>query len=141
MEGVNNMPCIRRCADRRNGFCFRYIARGGQNSRTAEAVSDQDGWRFIIAPKKIHRSQEILDIGRKIRVCEIAAAHAEAGEIEPQHADALCRQRRRYPRRGENIFRAGKAMRENRIGFRRAGRQFEACRQHVALRTFKSDLR
>ena len=70
-------------------------------------------------------AHEIGDVGGERRIGEIAFAGAEAGEVEPQHRDALGRQRHRDALGRQHVLAAGEAMREQRIGDRLAVRQIE----------------
>ena len=67
------------------------ICRRRQNRSTPEAVPDQDRRRFAGISQMVGGPHEIGDIRGEGGVGEIAFAGAEAGEVEPQHRDALGR--------------------------------------------------
>ena len=85
----------------------------------------------------IGRSDQIVNVRRKMRIGEFASAAAESREIETQHADAVHRQPLRDAPGGWYFLATGKAMSEQRKGHRLAKRQIEYRRQSLALRTGK----
>ena len=97
-------------------FASGICAGGGEDRGAAEAVADQDRRRLAGFAQMIGGADEIGDVGRERRVGEIALAGAEPGEIEPQHRDALGRERRRDALGRQHVLAAGEAMREQRVG-------------------------
>src|SRR5436305_3338956 len=63
-------------------------------------------------------ANEIGGVRGKGRVLEFALACADAGEVESEDSDTLCRQRGRNSFRRQHVLPAGKAMRKQRIGAR-----------------------
>ena len=119
------MRSLNRCGDvggiggRRDGddrLGIRNLPGGGEDRGAAEAVADQDRRRLAGFAQMIGGADEIGDVGREGRVGKIALAGAEAGEVEPQHRDALGRQRHRDALGRQHVLAAGEAMREQRIG-------------------------
>ena len=70
-------------------------------------------------------ADEIGDVGGEGRIGEIALAGAEAGEVEPQHGDALGGQRGRDAFCRQHVLAAGEAMRKQRVGVDRSIRRIE----------------
>ena len=81
-------------------------------------MPDQQLRRLVVLGEIVRGANQVLDVGRKIGVGEIAVAGAEPGEIETQHGDALGRERAADARRGGDILAAGKTVREQRKGQR-----------------------
>ena len=79
-------------------------------------------------------ADEIGDVGGKGRVGEIAFAGAEPGEVEPQHRDALGRQRGRDALGRQHVLAAGEAMRKQRVGADRPVRRVQRGGELMALR-------
>ena len=73
--------------------------RGGEHRGAAEAVANQDRRRGQRFPQMIRGGDEIVHIGGERRVGELALAHAEPGEIETQHGNAVELQPLRDPPR------------------------------------------
>ncbi len=116
-----------------DGPGIRNLPRGGQNGSAAEAMADQDGWRFARFAQMVGGPHQIGDVRGECGIGEITFAGAEARKIEPQHRDAFCRQRHGDPLRRQHILAAGEAMREQRIGQRLLLRQVQRGRQLMAL--------
>ena len=106
--------------------------RGGQHRGAAEAVADQDRRRAMRLAQMIGGGDEIVDIGREMRVGEFALAAAESGEVEAQHGDPDHRQPLGDALGGEIVLAAGEAVREQREGRRLADRPVEQRRELVA---------
>src|SRR5262249_2259227 len=100
-------------------------------------MADQYRGRAIRFAQIIGRSDQIVNVRRKMRIGELASAAAESSEIETQHADAVHRQPLRDALGGRYFFATGKAMSEQRKGHWLAKRQIECRRQSLALRTGK----
>ena len=115
-----------------DGLGVRDLRGGGQDRGAAEAVADQDRRRFSGFAQMIGGPHQVGDVGGEGRVGEIAFAGAEAREVEPQHRDAFCGQRRRDAFRRKHVLAAGEAMREQRIGERLALGQVERGRELMA---------
>jgi hypothetical protein len=77
---------------------------------------------------------QVADIGGKRGVGEFALAGADAGKVEAQDRDAERRQRIGDAFRRNDVLAAGEAVREQRIGARRAGRQVEHGGEFLAVR-------
>ena len=88
--------------------------------------------RFAGFAQMVGGPHQIGDVRGEGGIGEIAFAGAEARKIEPQHRDALCRQRHRDALGGQHVLAAGEAMREQRIGERLALGQIERGGQLVA---------
>ena len=114
-----------------SGIC----AGGGQDRGAAEAVADQDRRRLSGFAQMVGGAHEVGDVGGEGGVGEIALAGAKTREVEPQHRDALGRQRHRDPLRRQHVLAAGEAMREQRVGADLAVRRVERGGQLLALRT------
>ena len=88
-EQMRDMHGIGRRGDGDDRLRFRNLPGGGEDRRAAEAVADQERGRRAGFAQMIGGADEIGDVGREGRVGKFAFAGAEAGEIEPQHRDAL----------------------------------------------------
>ncbi|MGY4310007.1 hypothetical protein ACVIJ6_007250 [Bradyrhizobium sp. USDA 4369] len=100
-------------------------------------MADQDGGRLPGLAQMIGRADEVGDVGRERRIGEVAFAGAEAGEVEPEHRDAMRRQCHRDASRRMRVLAAGEAMREQRIGARHAVGEIERGGQSVAACAFE----
>ena len=120
LEQAGDMGGIGRRGDGDDGLGVRNLPGGGKDRRAAEAVADQDRRRLAGLAQMIGGPHEIGDVRGEGRVGEIAFAGAEPGEVEPQHRDALGRQRHRDALGRQHVLAAGEAMREQRIGQRLA---------------------
>src|SRR5262249_4196333 len=100
-------------------------------------MADQDRRRAISLAQMIGRSDQIVNVRRKMRIGEFASAAADASETKSQNADSVQRQPLRDTPGGGYFLATGKAMSEQRKGHRLAERQIEYRRQSLALRTGK----
>ncbi len=146
LEQAGDMGGIGRCCDGDDGPRIRNLAGGGKNCGAAEAVADQDRWRFAGFAQMVGGPYQIGDVGGEGRVGKIAFAGAETREVEPQHRDAFGGQRNRDALCRQHVLAAGEAMREQRIGERRSFRQIQRCRELMAalsgeLETFSRHVR
>src|SRR3954469_23121520 len=87
-----------------------------QHGGPAQRVPDDDGRRSIVLPQVIRSANQILDIRGEVGVLELPLGGAEPREVEPQHGDTKRGQGRRDATGCEDIFRAGEAVSEERIG-------------------------
>ena len=106
----------------------------GQHRGTPEAVTDQDLRRLVPRLQGRSGAQQVIDVGGKVGVGEIAVAVAEPGEIEAQHRDTARRQRAADARGRRDILAAGKAVGKQRVGahLARSLRQFQQAGQLFA---------
>src|SRR5215470_7980680 len=112
LEKTNDM---RRIAGRRNSHDrarVRDPMRGGKRGCATKTMSDQDRGRAVRPSQVVGCGDQIIDVGRKMRVSEFAFAHPESGEIEPQNANAACRQPFGNALGCHVIFATRKAVRE-----------------------------
>ena len=116
LEQMRDVRGIGGCGDGHDRLGFRDLPGGGEDGGAAKAVADQDRRRRAGLAQMIGGADEVGDVGREGGVGKIAFAGAEAGEIEPQHRDALGGQRGRDAFGRQHILAAGEAMREQRIG-------------------------
>src|SRR4029077_15653049 len=86
--------------------------RRGEHRGAAEAVSDEQPGRLVIAPQEIRGGDEIVDVRGEVGVREIAFAAAEPGEVEAQPRDAALRERLADRGRRLALLGAGEAVRE-----------------------------
>src|SRR5262249_25535379 len=100
---------------------------------TSEAVADQDLRRHVAVTQEVGCLHEVSDIRGEVGVGEIASAGAQSGKIEAQHGDAMASQTFGDTASGEDVLRAGEAVREQSEGARLVLRQFESARQGRAL--------
>lgn len=61
--------------------------RGSDHGGTTEGMADEQRWRAVIRAKPVGGRNEIVDVGTEIGTAEIAAAAAQPGEVEAQHAE------------------------------------------------------
>ena len=87
-EQPGHMAGIGGCCNRRYRACLRYLAGGRQHGGAAETMPDQQRGRPVRRAKVVRGGNEILDVGRERGIGELALAHANPGEIEPQHRDS-----------------------------------------------------
>ena len=120
LNRCGDMDGIGRRGDGDDRLGIRNLPGGGEDGRAAEAVADQDRGRFAGFAQMVGGAHQIGDVGGEGRIGKIAFAGAEAGEVEPQHRDALGRQRGRDALGGQHVLAAGEAMREQRVGQRPA---------------------
>ena len=85
---MRNMCRIGRRVDRRDRNRFRYLCGCRENRRAAEAVSDQDRGRCVLALEPIRGGDEIGNVRGECRIREISFRVALAREIEAQDGDA-----------------------------------------------------
>jgi hypothetical protein len=111
----------------------------GEHGGAAEAVADQQLWRAMLRAQPVGGGHQVLHIGRKIGVAELALAAAEPGEIEAQHAEAARHQRAGDPRRCQRILAAGEAVREQHEGAGDRVRQRQGSGQGRTAATRKLD--
>jgi len=100
-------------------------------------MADDQAGRMALCAHMGEGRPEVGDVGAEIAVGEIAAAAAEAGEIETHGGDAALGQRGGDAGRHMDVLAAGEAMGEQRIGARRSLRQIQTRGQRMALRTRK----
>jgi hypothetical protein len=93
----------------------------------------------------VGRSHQVIDVGAEVRVREVAAAAAEPGEVEAQHAVSAGGQRLGDGGRRLGVLGAGEAVGEDsprtqivvrrvqatRQGVAQAAREFDALARHV----------
>jgi hypothetical protein len=129
---------VRRADD---GHCtaFRDLRGGGEHRGAAETVADEELRRPVVLPQVSGRGQQVFDVRAEIGVGEIAAAHAQAGEVEAQHRDAARGKRLADVGCGLAVLRAGEAVGEKRVGARLGRRQLEPGGQLVALGSGEAD--
>ena len=92
-EQSDDVARIGRRGERDDGAGLRHHRGGSQYGSAAEAVTDQQGGRTPRCSQTVRRSDEIGDIGGKMRIGEIAFAGPQPGEIESQHSDPARRER------------------------------------------------
>src|SRR5581483_1638160 len=130
---VRYMPRLERRADRRHRARLGEAARRGENRGAAEAVADEKRGRRVLAPQEVGGGAQIVHVRGEGRGGEIAAACAEAGEVEAQHRDAARGEPLAEVGCGLRVLRAGEAMGEDRPGARSVGGEIEAPGELVAL--------
>ncbi len=141
LEQADDMRGIVGRGDGHHCACVGDPVGGRQHRGAAEAVADQDRRRAIDLAQVVGGGDEIVHVGRKMRVGEFAFAAAEPGEIEAQHGDAVDRQPLGDALGGEVVLAAGEAMREQRVGRRLAERQIERGGELLALGVGKIESR
>ena len=125
LEQMGDMGGIGGRRDGHDRFGLRNLPGGGKDRGAAEAVADQDRGRPAGFTQMIGGADEIGDVGGEGRIGEIALAGAEAGEVEPQHRDALGGERGRDAFCRQHILAAGEAMRKQRVGLHRSIRHIQ----------------
>ena len=133
LEKMRDMGRIGRRCDGDDRLGFRNLSGGGEYRGAPKTVPDQDRRGFVGFPQMIGGEHEIGDVGGECRIGEFAFAGAEAGEVEPQHRNALVGELKRDAPRRQHVLAAGEAMREQRIRDRLALGQVERRRQLVAF--------
>ncbi len=113
-----HVPRLRRRRDRRYRPTALQFRGGLQHRRATQRVADQDGWPLVFALEEVRRGDQVAHVGRERRVGEVAFAFAETRKIEPQYTDPGVTQRPADIDHGLVLFRAGEAMREERVGDR-----------------------
>ena len=137
LEQVRDVAGIAGRGDRHHRPRLRDRIGGRQHRGAAEAVPDQQRRRLPRLAQVVGGGNEIVDVRRERGVGEFAFARADAGEVEAQDRDAERRQRIGDALRRHHVLAAGEAVREQRIGARRAGRQVEHGGELLALRVGK----
>ena len=146
LDGLRRVPDqtqhvlgFERRADRGHGGAFWNVRRGGEHRGPTETMTDQDRRRAIVLAQKIGRGDEVADVRGKIGVGEVAFAPTQAGEVEPQHGDAMLGERGADVGRRLGVLRAGKAMGEQGVRERRFGGRVQPRRKRGAGFAGKAD--
>ena len=76
-------------AERGDGPDLWEIGGDGDHCGSAEAVADEKLWRGVVLAEPPGGEPEVVEVGGEVGVGEIAFARTEAGEVEPEDADAV----------------------------------------------------
>ena len=114
--------------DRCDRHRIRHAPRCREHCRATQAVSDHDRWRLVLTLEPVRGSDEIGNVRGERCIREIAFRVAQTREVEAQDGNARVGQRFADERCGLAFFRAGEAMREQRV------RPRCDCRWHVEPR-------
>jgi hypothetical protein len=112
---MHDVRRITRRAYRHDGLHRRQILSHRENGGSAETMPDEQGRRHVGGLEKTRCGNEVGDVRREIRVCELPLTGPDAREIEPQYCDPVLGQTLCDPARSENILAARKAVREERV--------------------------
>ncbi len=134
LQRVQEMRGGKRGADDRDRSGVGDAGSGSKHRRTAEAVPDQERRRPAFGAQPCRRREDVRDVRAEPGIGEIAFAAAEAGKVEAQRGDAPRGEPGRDPARRQDVLAAGKTMREQRPGTRRAVGQVEPAAQPLAPR-------
>src|SRR6056297_36983 len=99
-----------RGADSSHRLNGRHALRCRQYRSTPKAVSDYNAGRLILFRKKVGCRQQILYVGGKTGITEIAVTVAEPGKVETQYADAILCEGTSYSRRSGDVLATGEAV-------------------------------
>ena len=127
----NDVFRVGRCRDGHHRPHLRQVRDSRQHGGATKRVADQQLGGTIMVRQVGSGPTEILHVRGEVAVRELAARRAEPREVEPQHGDAPHGQLGREPLRGENVFRAGEAMGEDRVCTHGSGREIEPGGQGV----------
>jgi hypothetical protein len=130
---------VARRADRHHRLAFGNLAGRAQHRGTAQAVADQDRGRHVGLTQVRGGGDKVGNVGREIRIGELAFARAKAGEVEAQRGDAVGGELLGDAARRKDVLAAGEAMGEQRKRAR-VGRHVETSRQIAPGRAGKLDL-
>jgi hypothetical protein len=112
LKQVLHVRRVRRRTDGRHRHGLRDPARRGQDRGPAQAVADDDLRRRAQAAQMVGSRHQIIDVGRKVGVGELAFAMAQTGKVEAQDRDPARRQACRDACGGKDVLGAGEAMGE-----------------------------
>jgi hypothetical protein len=103
----------------------RIEARGRlQHRGAAQRVPHEDARRLVMLRQKVRRHHQVVHVGGKIRVGEVAFALPQAREVEAEHRDAVPREGAAEGPGGPQVLGARKAV--GKEGVRAGGRAFRA---------------
>ena len=126
LEVADDVRRARRCADRDDRTNLGDVGGHGEHGGTAERVPDQHLRGSMLATQPIGGGNQIVGVRREVGVLELALAHPQPREVEPQHPEAQIGERVGDARRRSDVLAAGEAVGEQRERPRRAGRQIES---------------
>ena len=96
-------------------------------------MPDQDRNLAVFAIQEFDRREQVVNVGREVRVRELALALSQTGEVEAQHCDALIIEGARDVAGCPEVLRAGEAMCEQRIRHGLFGGQIQDARQGLSM--------
>ena len=134
-QGLAQMGRVGRRAESGDRLRLRKRRSGRQHRGAAEAVADQQLGGAMVGAQEVAGRLQVIEVGMKVGLGEVAVALAEAGEVEPQHTEAAPGQLLADPTCHPQILGAGEAMGEQGEGGRLAGRQIEPADQLRTERT------
>ena len=88
IKQMHDVSRLAGCTDCGDKFYFFYFLSQIENRRAAEAMANQNIWSHTFLPHRVDGGSQIIDVGREIRVGELAFAFSKTSEVETQHGEA-----------------------------------------------------
>jgi hypothetical protein len=129
---VGHLRRVERRADSYDGDSLGDMRRCRENRSSAQAVTHQDQWRRVAMAQHVGCSNEVLDVGREVRVGKVSFAVPEAGEVEAKDANSSIDETACDLGCSGDLERAREAMRKQREGNRIARRKIKSGVQAIA---------
>src|SRR6185437_5471810 len=88
LEQTDDVRGIARSSNSNNRAGVRDPVRSSERSSAAQAVADQNCGCPVGLTEMVARGNQIIDVGREMRIGKLALAHSESGKIETQNGNA-----------------------------------------------------
>src|SRR5438105_8451894 len=132
-EVVEDVANVGWCADGNDGARLGNIVGAGQERRTTQGVPDENGRSSEMFPQMSGGVHQIFDVRGEVGVGKLPFRRPQPGEVEAQDSDASRRQARCNTLGSDHVLRACEAVRKQREGAHRAGRQVDTSAELETL--------